>query len=97
MREFMRTRMAARTHDSGMEELAMGSERGRTVGGSDEVGRTPACWCWRRALPRTRECSVRVFALPPKPMSYKWVKEEDMKYSKDDRTCANTVDAAACG
>lgn len=44
IKEFMRTKMAPRTHDSGIEVEVRGSERGRGPG-MDEVsyGSTPAC------------------------------------------------------
>lgn len=63
MREFMRMRMAPRTHDSGMLVDVSGSRSGKTVGTcSVSDGRTPVCWCWKRARPSVRGSLVRVSA-----------------------------------
>ena len=61
--EFKRTTMAARVHAAGIESVARGPPRGNGAPDlleadcasatlSSDVGRTPACWCCRRASPR---------------------------------------------
>ena len=67
MSEFILMRIAPRIQDSGITELK-GSQSGRTSGGCCDEGRTPECWCCRRACPSSIGWSVRVSALPPKPV-----------------------------
>ena len=64
MREFMRMRMAPRTHDSGMLVEVSGSSSG-SVTGAESVsdGKTPHCWCWKSARPSVRGSLVRVSAV----------------------------------
>ena len=63
MSEFMRMRMAPRTHDSGMLVDVRGSRSGKAVGAlSVSEGRTPVCWCWKSARPSVRGSLVRVSA-----------------------------------
>ena len=63
MREFIRIKIAPRTHDSGILVEAKGSSRGRASSVLVDEGRIPTCWCWRRACPSARSLSVRVSAV----------------------------------
>lgn len=68
--EFMRMSIAARTHDSGIERVLSGSERGKGASGLSSAiypgwvneGRIPDCWCWRSAFPSAKCWLVRVSA-----------------------------------
>lgn len=66
MSELMRTRIAPRTHDSGILVAASGSDSGRAGSGPREDvtdGNTPVWWCCRRACPRPMVSFVRVSAV----------------------------------
>lgn len=64
MSEFMRIRMAPRTHDSGMLVVVRGSPNGSAGSGASVcVGRTPVCWCCRSAWPSWSGSFVRVSAV----------------------------------
>ena len=55
--------MAPRTQDSGMLVEVSGSRSGSAAGTeSTSDGKTPQCWCWKRARPSVRGSLVRVSA-----------------------------------
>jgi len=62
-REFIRTRMAPRTHDSGILVDVRGSRRGSASRILVDEGRMPPCWCWSNACPSARSSLVRVSAV----------------------------------
>lgn len=65
MSELMRTRIAPRTHASGILVAASGSDSGSAGSGPRKDatdGKTPVWWCCRRASPRPIVSFVRVSA-----------------------------------
>lgn len=62
-REFIRTRMAPRTQDSGILVDVRGSRRGRASRTLADEGRMPTCWCCSNACPSAISSLVRVSAV----------------------------------
>ena len=92
MSEFMRMSIAPRTHASGMLFAASGSAFSGRVRGTRAgcVGRTPICCICNRACPSTPGESVRVSALPPKPVVTRMECEHKRVHTRwDDLTPIN--------
>lgn len=97
MSEFMRMRIAPRTQASGMLVDASGSCNGRADKGVVVCeGRTPVCWCCKRAWPSKRGSFVRVSALHTCMSETNSVRKCSRVLTTATETRAHSVDALFC-